>query len=293
MGALTLVDAESGRSFDQADLAFAVQIADRAALAVEHARLYTERSYAARTLEASLLPPPLPRVPDWSVAAEYTPASEVGGDFYELWRVNENWMLLIGDVTGKGVDAAALTALARHTAWEASHSDSSPAHVLSRVDAALKHRGSLSVCTALCARIEGPRATIAAGGHPLPLLVRDGAVEPIGEYGSMLGALRKTRWPETSCSLAIGETLVAFTDGVTDAIGAGGERFGRERLADILLGPAGGSPESICRGVADALTAFQQEEQADDVAIVALRFVGQPAPSSIGEVSRSGVGENG
>lgn len=278
IGALTLVTAESGRGFDDADLDFAVQLADRAAVAVEHAHLYTERSYAALTLEASLLPRPLPAVPEWSVAAEYEPAAEVGGDFYELWQAGEDWMVLLGDVTGKGVDAAALTALALHTAWEASQADTSPAYVLSRVDAALKHRGSLAICTAVCVRLTGAQATIAAGGHPLPLLVRDGAVEPAGEHGTLLGALRNARWPERTCVLQPGETLVAFTDGVTDALGDGGVRFGEGRLKEQLVCVRAGSAESTCNAIADSVKAFQHGEQVDDIAIVVLQFVGERMP---------------
>ncbi len=286
IGALTLVTAESARAFDEADLDFAVQLADRAALAVEHARLYTERSYAARTLEASLLPRPLPSVPEWSAAAEYRPAAEVGGDFYELWQAGEEWMLMLGDVTGKGVDAAALTALVRHTAWEASQTDSSPAHVLGRVDAALKHRGSLAICTAVCVELNGPLVKIAAGGHPLPLLVRAGTVEPAGEHGTMLGALHNVAWPERTYTLGAGDTLLAFTDGVTDALGAEGSRFGEERFHERLVRADGDSAESICRAIADALRTFQHGQQADDMALVALQFVGQPtSPPAIQTMS--------
>lgn len=278
IGALTLVTAESGRGFNQADLGFARQIADRAAVAVEHARLYTDRSYSARTLEKSLLPGPLPSVPGWEVASEYKPAAEVGGDFYELWQVGEGWMLMLGDVTGKGVDAAALTALARHTAWEASQAHTSPAHVLSRVDAALKHRGSLAICTAVCMRIRGPDVTIAAGGHPLPLLVRDAAIEPAGEHGSLLGALHDVDWPESTCTLQPGETLIAFTDGVTDALDGDGGRFGDARLRDRLAHVGSGSAEAVCRAIADSLSVFEHGEQADDIALVVLQFLGERAP---------------
>ncbi len=277
IGALTLVNAESAREFDRADLDFAGQIADRAALAVEHARLYTERSYAARTLEASLLPRALPAIPGWDVAADYKPAAEVGGDFYELWQVDGAWMLMLGDVTGKGVDAAALTALARHTAWDASQSDSAPAHVLSRVDAAMKYRGSLAICTALCLRVEGERVTTAAGGHPLPLLVRDGAVESVGRHGSLLGALRHVGWPEVVRTLEAGDALVTFTDGVTDALGVEGERFGPTRLNDLLARADSQSATSVCRSITESLTTFQYGEQADDIAIVALRYLGERA----------------
>lgn len=280
IGALTLVTAESARNFDQADLDFARQIADRAALAVEHARLYTERSYAARTLQMSLLPRPLPKVPGWSVAAEYEPAAEVGGDFYELWQVGEDWMLMLGDVTGKGVDAATLTALARHTAWEASQANTSPAYVLCRVDAALKHRGSLALCSAVCVRLRGAKATIAAGGHPLPLLLRDGNVMPVGEHGSLLGALRNVHWSESTCVLQPGEMLVTFTDGVTDALGSDGARFGDERLKHQLAHLDSGSADTVCDAITGSLRSFQHGEQADDIAIVVLQFLGEGKPYS-------------
>ncbi len=273
IGALTLVTAESARGFDQADLDFAIQIADRAAVAVEHARLYTERSYAARILEESLLPQPLPEVPGWSVAARYQPAAEVGGDFYELWQAGEDWMLMLGDVTGKGVEAAALTALARHTAWEASQTDTSPAHVLRRVDAALKHRGSLALCTAVCLRLTGARVTIAAGGHPLPLSLCDGTAKEMGEHGSLLGGLRNADWPESDRTLEPGETLIAFTDGVTDTLGGDGARYGEQRLKDQLAQAENRSAGSLCDAISDSLRSFQHGEQADDIAIVVLRFL--------------------
>ena len=145
IGALTMVSAESGRSFDPGDVEFAEQIAARAALAVESARLYSERSEVARTLQSSLLPEAIPEIPGWEVAALYRPAgqeSEVGGDFYDFWEVDGDWLMMIGDVTGKGVGAAAVTSLVRHTARAASEFDARPAQILARVDAALRRRPS-------------------------------------------------------------------------------------------------------------------------------------------------------
>jgi sigma-B regulation protein RsbU (phosphoserine phosphatase) len=91
----------------------------------------------------------------------------------------------------------------------------------------------------------------------------------------MLGALGKVDWPEMTCTLAAGETLVVFTDGVTDALGKDGERFGAERLTDQLTQAGEHSTESICEAIVDALAAFQCGEQADDIAVVALQFVGK------------------
>ncbi len=143
IGALTMVNAESGRSFDRGDLEFAEQIAARAALAVESARLYSERSAIARTLQDSLLPEAIPEIPGWEFAALYRPAGqegEVGGDFYDFWELDGEWLMVIGDVTGKGVGAAAVTSLVRHTARAASEFDPRPAQMLARIDAALRRR---------------------------------------------------------------------------------------------------------------------------------------------------------
>ena len=282
IGALTLVSAESRREFGQDDLEFAGQLAERAALAVEHARLHTDRTYTAETLEASLLPTSLPQIPGWGLAAEYHPAAEIGGDFYEVWPVGDEWIAVIGDVTGKGVDAAALTAVARHTAREASHADRSPSYILSRVDAALKRRDALAVCTALCLRLHDSEVTIAAGGHPLPLRVHDGTVTSAGEHGCILGALEHPSWPETTITLRPGETLIAITDGVTDALAATGERFGANRLEDLLQQGDGESAESICQAVIDALAHYEAIEQADDIAILALQHHGHALAASCG-----------
>jgi PAS domain S-box-containing protein len=280
IGALTMVSAESGRRFDSSDVEFAGQIAARAALAVESARLYSERSAIALTLQSSLLPDAIPEIPGWEVAALYRPAgheSEVGGDFYDLWQAGEEWLMMIGDVTGKGVGAATLTSLVRHTARAASEFDSRPAQILQRVDAALRKRPTASLCTALCLRTSPDATAIAAGGHPLPLLVGEDGIVDVGEHGTMLGALKRTRWPERAIAVRPGETLVAFTDGVTDTVGAGGERFGSERLRETLGALGDATPSALCDGLAAALEEFQVGAQADDTAIVIMRFTGARA----------------
>jgi PAS domain S-box-containing protein len=291
IGALTMVNAESGRTFEQDDQEFAAQIAERAALAVENSRLYTERSEVALTLQRSLLPEALPEIPGWEIAALYRPAghgSQVGGDFYDFWEIDGSWLMMIGDVTGKGVAAAAVTSLVRHTAWAASDLDPQPAEILSRVDGALRRRPSLSVCTALCLRLSGQRATIALGGHPLPLCVGPAGVREVGSPGTLLGAFATVRQPETEFVIQPGETLVAFTDGVTDALGADGERFGMTRLQRTLSGAQNETPMGIRTRLTAALEDFQVGPQADDTAIVVMRYTGQatdmqpaePAPGS-------------
>jgi PAS domain S-box-containing protein len=298
IGALTMVSAESGRSFDASDLEFAEQIAARAALAVESARLYGERSAVARTLQSSLLPEAIPEIPGWEVAALYRPAgqeSDVGGDFYDLWDVDGDWLMMIGDVTGKGVGAATVTALVRHTARAASEFDARPAQILARIDAALRRGPAISLCTALCLRISSEGgATLAVGGHPLPLRLRDGEVEELGSYGTLLGALERTRWPEVPVAMCPDDTLVAYTDGVTDAVGAEGQRWGADRLRRTLAGMGGAPPSAVRQRLVDALEEFQVGAQADDTALVVMRYVGAPPVGGAArKVSGVGTARNG
>jgi serine phosphatase RsbU (regulator of sigma subunit) len=289
IGALTMVSAESGRAFDESDVEFAEQIARRAGLLVENARLYTERSEVARTLQRSLLPEALPEIPGWEVATLYRPAgqgTEVGGDFYDFWQVDGDWLMMIGDGTGKGVAAATLTSLVRHTARAASDFDPRPAGILERVDAALKRGPSTSVCTALCVRFSEGTGTIAAGGHPLPLCLDGEGVREVGRPGTLLGAFDRVHWPETSFSLQPGETLVGFTDGVTDTVGPDAERFGLGRLRDLLDEVKDETPTAIGQRLAARLESFQVGEQADDTAAVFMRFTGageRGVPSALGE----------
>jgi PAS domain S-box-containing protein len=275
IGALTMVSSESGRRFDERDVEFAAQIAARAATAVESARLYSERSAIALTLQNSLLPEAIPEIPGWDIAALYRPAgheSEVGGDFYDFWEVDGDWLMMIGDVTGKGVGAATVTSLVRHTARAASEFDARPAQILARIDAALRRRASISLCTALCMRLSRDGATLAVGGHPLPLRVSGDDVAEVGRHGTLLGALPRTDWPEAQIAIEPGQTLVAFTDGVTDALGDDGERWGTERLRETLAGAGDAAPAALRTRVVQALDEFQVGAQADDTALVIMRF---------------------
>jgi PAS domain S-box-containing protein len=280
IGAITLVNAESGRTFDPGDVEFAEQIADRAALAVENARLYRSRVEVARTLQSSLLPEALPEIPGWEIAAFYRSAgeeSDVGGDFYDFWRVGGDWLMVIGDVTGKGVGAAAVTSLVRHTAWAASDFDPRPSEILARIDAALKRRSSFPVCTTLCLRVAGATGTVACGGHPPLLHVGEHGVSELGAYGTLLGGFPKVAWPEVSFELQPGDTLVAITDGVTDTLGPGEERFGQERLGALLAENRSQAPGAIRERLIDALAGFQVGPAADDTAVVIMRFTGVAA----------------
>jgi serine phosphatase RsbU (regulator of sigma subunit) len=182
---------------------------------------------------------------------------------------------MIGDVAGKGVAAAAVTSLVRHTAWAASEFETRPVQILARVDAALKRRPPLSVCTALCMRFAMGSGVIAAGGHPLPLLLDGEGVREVGHHGSLLGAFDEARWQEAPVVIQPGETLVAITDGVTDTVGADGERFGNARLHRVLAEVRQETPMAIRRHLVQALESFQVGAQADDTAVVVMGYTGQ------------------
>jgi serine phosphatase RsbU (regulator of sigma subunit) len=280
VGVLTMVSAESGRAFDEDDLLFAGDLARRAATAVENARLYTERAAAAMTLQESLLPAELPTMPGWALASSYAAGDttvEVGGDFFDVVELDEGFLAVVGDVTGKGVQAAALTALARHTLATAARFDPSPAKVVSLLNDVLVHRPDISLLTVACAHVvpteAGARLRLTSAGHPLPVLSRPGqAPTTIGPPGLLLGITGTARWEHSEIELHPGDTLLFYTDGVTDTP-SGGERFGEERLLDALP-EAPAEPREMIAGVQRALREFQVGDVVDDRAMLALRLVG-------------------
>jgi PAS domain S-box-containing protein len=274
IGALTMVSAESGHVLDSSDLRLAEEVAARAAVAIENARVHSERSAIAHTLQQSLLPEELPEIPGYELASVYIPAyesNEVGGDFYDFWETGGSWMLTIGDVAGKGVEAAAVTSLVRHTLRATSEFVSSPAQLLARLDAILKKQSRRPICTAVCVRLQDDRATLAIGGHPLPICIDSTGARQIGDYGTLLGAFDHAEWRDITLELAAATTLVLYTDGVTDAIGRDGERYGLGRIRETLDRCQGLSPSDVIKTVTDALGQFQVGEHADDIAALALR----------------------
>ena len=278
IGALSLISAESGRRFSEADVVLAEELARRAGAAVENARLYTERSNIARTLQTSLLPRSLPHMPGWKAATLYRPAGDenwVGGDFYDSIAVGGGWLAIVGDVAGRGAPAAALTGLARHTLRTAATLLDDPLEAVKTLNDELIARADMSLCSVaavlLCDGEAGAAtAKVVCAGHPLPLLVRDGEVRPIGEFSPMLGAYTIDHWASTTAELEPGDVLALFTDGVFDAVGEDG-RFGEERLARTLAG-ATDAEDAVAR-IDAALSAFAVGEQADDTAVLAVQRV--------------------
>lgn len=287
-GVMTLVMAESLRRFDRADLLLAEQLAGRAAVAVDNARLATSRREIAETLQRSLLPDEVPSIAGWDIATMYRPASasdevEVGGDFYDFFETPAGWIVLLGDVTGRGVEAAAMTSLVRHGARFLAKQEYDPSAILSRLDQALREQSGLSLCSALCVRLEPSRVTMSSAGHPSPLIVRDdGRIREIGGSGPLLGGWDGSTWHQRSVEVRADETLLMYTDGVTDTRGAS-ERFGAARLRHVLAERAGAEPRELLAGLETALDAFQAEGHSDDTGAVALRPVGVQALQDEGE----------
>jgi PAS domain S-box-containing protein len=296
LGVITLVNAESGRRFEEDDLAFAEDLALRAATAVQNARLYAAQRRVAHTLQASLLPERLPALPGWEARAAYQAGergADVGGDFYDILPVEEGYLVVLGDVTGKGIEAAALTALVRHSARMAARFDARPARVLALVNEVLREQRRLSPVTAVCALVQtaGDRArlTVASAGHPLPLVRRPGrAPEPVGAHSVLLGVAGDEEWSQTTVPIAVGDTLLFYTDGVTDTPGVQA-RFGEARLAEAMARARDGAP-ALLEEIERALRDFQSGATLDDRAMLALRFVGPQAAAAgrVGDAAAQG-----
>jgi serine phosphatase RsbU (regulator of sigma subunit)/ketosteroid isomerase-like protein len=278
-GMLTVSVGPSGRRFRSSDARFVSVLAGRVALALDNAGLFSElersdreRAQIAATLQRGLLPPPLPHIPGWSVAAMYRPAgaeNEIGGDFYDAFRIAGGWMVVIGDVTGRGAQAAAVTAHARYTLRTAAALTGDPVVALRTLNRELLGRGTALCSVAAMAIAEDPALPVrlAVAGHPPPLLVDGDSVTEAASPAPVLGAFSDEHWRLEATTVALGQQLVVITDGITEAEGEEG-RFGEERLHAELVGIA--SPALAAQRLEGALHQFTGGEMDDDAAIIAV-----------------------
>jgi serine phosphatase RsbU (regulator of sigma subunit) len=279
-GALTLGVAWSGRRYRADDERFARVLCGRVALALDNAGLFTDlnRSEQARTqiaeiLQRGLLPPPLPHIRGWSAAAMYRPAgaeNEVGGDFYDAFPVAGGWMVVIGDVTGRGARAASITGQARYTLRTAAALTGDPLVALSTLNRALLARRDSALCSVAAFTLsEDPNQPVrlAVAGHPPPLLVDGESVTETVSPGPLLGVFADAEWRLERASVAPGQQLVVITDGITEATGTSG-RFGEERLHAELAGAT--SPVVAVQRLEGALHAFTEGRLVDDAAMLAM-----------------------
>jgi len=280
LGAISFVFGQSGRRYTEADLTLALELARHAALAVDNGRLYQQQLHIARTLQETLLPPSLPEMPGMEVAARYRAAregSEVGGDFYDVFETVEGgWVLVIGDVCGKGAEAAAVTGLARHTLRAAALQQRRPSKALAVLnETILRELEDGRFCTVCYGLLRpgdgGVRLTTCSAGHPLPIVVRaNGTLETIGKPGVILGVFEDLELSDHTVELCPGDSLVLYTDGVTERVSAG-EVFGSSRLAEVLAASASLSAEEMANSIHRAVVEFGSETPRDDLALVVLR----------------------
>jgi len=284
-GTLTLVVAWSGRRYSREAEEFTRILGGRVALTLDNSGLFADleraeraRAEIAETLQHGLLPPPLPDIPGWSLAAMYRPAgaeNEVGGDFYDAFRVAGGWMLVIGDVTGRGAQAASITALARYTLRTAAILTNDPLVALATLNRALLTRPETSLCSiAALALSEDPGrpVRIAVAGHPPPLLVDGDVVSEAATADPVLGAFGDVEWELSEQMVEPGQQLVLVTDGVTEASGRQG-RFGEGRLRGELAGAR--NPAHAVQRLEGALHSFTEGALDDDAAILALARGGE------------------
>jgi serine phosphatase RsbU (regulator of sigma subunit)/PAS domain-containing protein len=281
-GTLTLARQAGSPRFSVADLGLAEELGQHLAVAIRVDRMFRHRSEVAETLQASLLPSRLPTVPGLEFAAAYVGATqwqEVSGDFYDVFRSPDGWAIAIGDVCGKGQEAAAMTAAARHAIRALAHVKSSPVDVLATANEVLvagdyDERFVTAKLAFLRQSGRGIQVRLGSAGHPGPAVVRaDGRVELLEGDGLPLGLFSDAQPDCAELELAEGDLLFFYTDGVTEARSAE-QAFFEEDLADSLASDPGRSAAETVRAVQELVTAFSRGELRDDVTILAVKVGG-------------------
>jgi hypothetical protein len=278
LGMLEVLDLHT-REFSERDDTVLTQLAQLASVAISNAQLYERERTIAQTLQRSLRPGGLPDVPGLSAAVRFRPAGEsveLGGDFYDLFQAGGGaWAALIGDVQGKGPDAAAVTALARHTLRAGAVYEHRPSGVLALLHKALREqRSDGRFCTVAHAHLRIGKGRLqvelACGGHPLPLVVHpDGHVEPVGRLGTLLGTDIEPQLYDVSVELREGDVLLLYTDGVTEVRRRRREVFGLAQLTELLSTCGALPPDAVADRVEAAVIAASEGRLRDDMAILA------------------------
>jgi sigma-B regulation protein RsbU (phosphoserine phosphatase) len=229
------------------------------------------------TLQQTLVPPVPLGIPRLEISAVYRPAGagdEVGGDFYDVFNIAPSvWIVVLGDVVGKGIAAATVTSFIRHTVRDLAMDVTDPAQLLYSLDRALREHETEKFCTVILLRLTesatGWYIEGSAGGHPLPLLLTaQGVVTEVGVPGSLVGILHDPSYTTFTHRLDTDERLVLYTDGVTEAR-RGHDLFGDDALRDLLAG-LDAPPSSVSQVVVDAVVAYQDGSPFDDIAVLTL-----------------------
>ncbi|MER5950060.1 SpoIIE family protein phosphatase [Streptomyces sp. NPDC001904] len=283
IGMLTL-GKPTDEHFRQEILELAEDLSRRAALALDNARLYSERMAISQSLQRSLLPPELPDVPGVEVEVIYRAAgegNEVGGDFYDLFPIRDGaYGFAIGDVCGTGPEAAAVTGLARHALRLLAREGFGGPAVLERLNAAILDEGARSRFLTLLYGELWPQEDGSAvlkmvcAGHPLPLRLRqDGTVVPFAEPQPLLGVMDDLELYEQTMTLDAGDVLLCVTDGITERR-EGTRMLGDDGLAEVLSTCTGLTAGAVAARIMRAVERFAADAPSDDMAILTMRVPG-------------------
>jgi serine phosphatase RsbU (regulator of sigma subunit)/PAS domain-containing protein len=318
LGALSLAT-DKGTTFSDDSLSLAQELAVRASVAIDNALLFEDRSRIARRLQASLLPARLPEIPGLEVGARYLAAGEgvqVGGDLYDVFATDAGrWAVVVGDVRGKGVEAAALTGLTRITIRSESIRNPAPSAILAHVNEVLRRteagerseapvsaldaweRSEPRFCTVALAMVEpapaGARVTVSVAGHPLPVLVRaDGSVTEVGRPGSLLGVGVDLELHDVDVDLGHGDVMVFFTDGIVERH-EGRNFFDDDGLVRAVRAVRDLDAPAIAVAIEEGARAFAEGEPRDDMAVVVLKVPDGPRPGNAAVTPVAPVAEGG
>ena len=268
-------------SLDADDVLFLNTVALSLGQALDRARLHDASVQTAQLLQSTLLPSLIPPTPGLQIAARYQPVDDgavVGGDFYDVFRRGDgrSFGLSIGDVSGKGVHAASLTALARHTIRAASRRGSSASSVLADLNDAILADDSADRYLTVAHLILQPeqlatKVTLSLGGHPQPFLrSADGSVRAVGQPGSAVGLLERGQWTDEHLTLAAGNILVLYTDGLTDVRHPTTGELAGDLIAQVLASSAAKEAESLADELLGAVLDFGGGARRDDMAVLVL-----------------------
>lgn len=283
VGALVLVNGQQRGRIEQHRYDVMRDYALRSAAALVHAATYTEQADAAALLQADLLPGPLPEVAGIRLAATYRPAKasvRVGGDFYEVYPGEDgSALLMLGDVAGNGVEAAALAGRIEHTVAALRLVESRPVRLLHLLNQAIignsSNRFATLVVGSLCPTDDGRfELVLASGGHPPPMLLRaDGTVQEVVVPGTLVGVLPEPRFSEATVVLSPGDVCLLYSDGVTEARGGqdGQEQFGQQRLSEAMADGVGLPVGELTGHIAGRLEHWLDGREHDDVAMLAVQ----------------------
>lgn len=279
VGAITFLSVAGGRRYDSQDVALMEELASRVGAALDNALLYREKSRIARTLQQSLLPLKLPKIRGLDIAATYHAAGDghdVGGDFYDVFPYGSHWAVVVGDVSGRGATAAALTGLVRYTVRSEAMQEKEPTKIVSILNEALIAQSREDqFCTLTFARLDltpqGAHLAVVCAGHPEPIVMRsDGTLEEVPQTSALLGAY-PVEVVEQLVDLEKGDSIILYTDGVIEAR-SDGETFGGERLQAIVAGCLGKTASKIAKEIEKAVLGFAGGPIGDDVAVMVIRI---------------------